>query len=410
MNSLIDTFMADPLCFAIIITSVLLYFYRTRDLRSLALLGLPFLGEFITLVQNIIVLAMAAVIFTPRTRPLMLLLVATSMLVPLEAQAFVYPIIIMVLMEDFVGGVQPRSYGDGLLGLLLIYGTRDLLKGVDGHLISNYVAIIFSLRMIFFVRNTLQTIKSFYIVLALVSLSLADSELALTFVAAACLLVSLLQLASDHPMVVSFDQDMNSKFYTDPKYFALALSTIALGPLLLLSALIVSSPLYGVCFLIVLSAMAYRSLCLLAQGLIVEGENRQALPLVYPAALFSYSVLVFLLFLRREQFDSWAAIVIAWASVMAAITIGYLALRFSTKDASKTISMLELPGIFLERFQMSVGFVGPAINAGEVTTVAERGQRNQLRELVEDIDFPFVIFTFIILLIGLVLILREAPL
>lgn len=410
MNSLISTFMDDPICYGIIVCSLLLYIYRTKDLRSLALLGLPFLGEFISLVQNVIVLVMAAIIFAPKTRPLMLLLIASSLLAPTAIKAFVYPIIMWVLMEDFLGGEKSKSYGDSLLGLILIYGTRDLLKGVDGHLISSYIAIIFSLRMIFFMRNTLQTIKSFYIVLALVSLALASSELALTLLAAASLLVALLQMSCDQPKAESFDCDMASKFYTDPKYFTLALAALALGPILLLSALMISSPLYGICFLVILITMSYRSLCLLAQGLIVEGENKEALPLGYLAILCSYSVLVFLLFIRREQLDSWASILITWFGILSAIAIGYMSLRLTTKQATKSSVMLKVAPVYMERFQVSVEFATSEVLTAEINPRTQSPGKMQFKELLNDLDFPYVILTFIILVIGLILILREAPL
>lgn len=383
---------------------------KLRDMRPFALLGLGGTGSFITPISHGLILIIAALILSNRMKPLYLLGLTAIMLLPPGIKPFAYLLLTILTLEEYLAEPLESGHSNFMLTVTFLYFAKAMLGGQGLNVVGEYVAIFYSLRLIFWANSLESILKLVCSSLAMIALLSATSAQDLsTLICFQALVMYLLFFGSTLPR----SDNLKSLFYLNPQHFFLAITAILLGPILLVSGLITIYPRFIISLAIALIALVWAFNLYFVLGLEstteTENKNEQAgssFILSHVIVLIFGSLSFVLLKLSSPALNIAQSFATAGICLVI-VGVIYGSLKLWLKDTNKISAPTLKYNEALKR-----GQVCAFISSSEENEINSQKEIIQLSftpvvELARKSYFPYMIFLFIVIISSIVLLLRE---
>ncbi len=383
---------------------------KLREMRPFALLGLMVTGSFITPISHGLILIIAALILSNRMKPLYLLGLTAIMLLPPGIKPFAYLLLTILALEEYLAEPLESGHSNFMLTVTFLYFTKPILGGQGLNVVGEYVAILYSLRLIFWANSLESVLKLVGSSLAMIALLSATSTQDLsTLICFQALAMYLLFFGSTLPC----SDNLKSLFYHNPQHFFLAIVGILLGPILLVSGLITIYPRFIISLAIALVALVWALNLYFVLGLENTTEiERRSEQVGNPFILSHVIVLIFgsLSFVLLNLSSPALNIAQSFATIgicLGVVGIIYGSLKLWLKDTNK----ISVPTLKYNEM-LKRGQVCAFISSTEETETNFQKEMIQLSftpviRLARKSYFSYMIFLFLVIISSIVLLLKE---
>lgn len=383
---------------------------KTKDLSPLAIIGLVFAGNFILPISQGITLAVATILLSSRMKPLYLLGLTATMLLPNETKPFAYLFLIILSLEEYLA--EPLEFGHRqfMLSVTFLFFIKELTGGQGLSIIGEYIAILYTLRLIFWATNLQSSLKLVSIYLALIVLMSGNSALELSvLICFQALVLFQIFFANSLPGI----NELRSLFYLNPKLFFLGVSTILFGPILLMSSLISAYPRFIITVVVSLIALVETTYLHFALGLVCTSESSESNENVTRKQAISYLLLLVIgpLGLALVKFSS-VSIKLTESFLIEAICLTlvgvvYGSLKLWLKDTGRIANIVLNYSEILKRGQIAIVFNSCETSKIINDKMAENLTYESVVQLARKSYFPYIILLFLIMIISIMLLLQE---
>lgn len=388
----------------------LILILKTKDLSPLAIIGLAIAGNFILPISQGVTLAVATILLSSRMNPLYLLGLTATMLLPTEAKPFAYLFLIILSLEEYLAEPLELGHRQFMLSVTFLYFIKELTGGQGLSIIGEYIAILYTLRLIFWATNLQSSLKLVSTYLAMIVLMSGNTELALS------LLICFQALVLFQIYFANFLPDINelrSLFYLNPKLFFLGVGTILLGPILLMSSLIGAYPRFIITVVVSLIALVGTTYLNFALGLVCTSESRDRNEKVTRKQVTSYLLLLVIgpLGLALVKFSSVSMKLtepfLIEAICLTLVGLVYGSLKLWLKDTDRIANIVLKYSEILKRGQIAIVFNSCETSESMNDKKAKNLTYESVVQLARKSYFPYIILLFLIMITSIMLLLQE---
>ncbi len=413
MSSLAQMDKAVILGYLIVAALFLALSVRTKDYRALALLGLPFAAEFIEIISHSIILIIAAIVLSKNIKPLSLLLLGATMLLPPQLRPFAYFALVISVLEEYLSEPDREGHLNFSLSLGFLYFSKGTISGPGIQYVGEYVAIIYSLRLLFWAHNLKSSIKVMSSCLSMMLLLSESSPLSLTLMAVVLSLLLFQECMVSRTELLPSPLKLRSLFYQSPKVFFASIFALTFGPILLMGNVYEMRLGFYLPLAAITWSLTFALFSILAEGLVISDEqvdsgqlNERDLFLGF-SSLFGISVIGNILIVLNYRDLALATSFVVCAIVLSFVGMIYGAMRLWLKNPMLIAIHSELLASFLKNGKMAARLESNIEPAQRAESQKHWKELVDVSWLSRQTSFPYLIFLFLVIITSIVLLLKE---
>lgn len=385
--------------------------YKTRNYKSLALAGFLFSKSLITSLSGSVVLLIGSITLSKKTRPLYLLLLAASLLLPESIKVYSFLLAVVLCLEEYLS--SPREFGhtNFAFAVSFLFLGKSYFSGPGLSLVGEYLAVIYSLRLIFWGDGLKSSLKVLTTSVALLALLGHNASLDLSSLLCTITLVVMQTFIYEYRDLLPTKTILRGLFYKDPKIFFVSILSLFLGPILLISSFLSAYNQFYFPILVSLLMVSFAAFQNFSFGLehaeIETGEEITSKLWWSYASILMLGPLGMILVRYANPEMSISFSFITLGICFATVGIVYGIMRIWDKEGVKISNGSILISKAMKNGQLAAEFNSSPIEESSEPEAGLGDTTQSLKALIRTTYFPYLTFLFLVIITSLMLLLRE---